>query len=326
MSTKSPQKSVPKKEEKELMKAMAKSGGVADGFNHMRKSLKKQNELFEEHNLELIPVDSILAAKRVRDFRHESVALLKVDISAHGLLHPITVYSKEDKFVLVAGFHRFHAMKELFQENPDQEKYTKIPAKVIDSKYATQIELAENLYRSDLSVLEKVDHLGRYLANSTEQNKESISNVIAEFGKLQKKSDRNLYRYKKISDGLSQDIISKISTIDSKLKASTTQLECLSNLTSAEQASVIEKISQNPKLKVQDVVSMKGEEPTESPMKNVALQVIDGDVKRIKAQAKKSQMKQQAFIQRLLSIALDLYEEGKINFEGPEDVENPKKD
>jgi ParB family chromosome partitioning protein len=78
----------------------------------------------------------------------EDVNSLASSIRRLGLLNPITVRAEDEYFVILAGHTRFEACKSL--------AFTKIPCAVLldDSVDTTEVSLAENLFRSDLSVVE----------------------------------------------------------------------------------------------------------------------------------------------------------------------------
>lgn len=76
-----------------------------------------------------------------------SVAELAKSIESVGLLQPIVVQAAKDGYVIVDGACRFRALKEL-----DQKETQVI---VIDVKSVEEAQMAANLVRSDLSILER---------------------------------------------------------------------------------------------------------------------------------------------------------------------------
>ncbi|MDO4902072.1 MAG: ParB/RepB/Spo0J family partition protein [bacterium] len=83
-----------------------------------------------------------------RHFDEEALADLANSIKVHGVLQPIVVIKKGDKFEIVAGERRFRASKLAGLE--------KIPAIIRELSDQNRLELSliENLQRSDLNVLE----------------------------------------------------------------------------------------------------------------------------------------------------------------------------
>lgn len=92
-----------------------------------------------------LKVNDIVVKERLRGVDSGKVERLKESIQRIGLIHPITVSGG----VLVAGLHRLTAFKELGLEEID--------CHVVDDDDLLQkeIEIDENLYRNELTVLEK---------------------------------------------------------------------------------------------------------------------------------------------------------------------------
>lgn len=92
-----------------------------------------------------LKLTDITVKERLRGVDSEKVERLKESILRIGLIHPITVSGG----VLVAGLHRLTAFKELGLEEID--------CHVVDNDELLQkeIEIDENLYRNELTVLEK---------------------------------------------------------------------------------------------------------------------------------------------------------------------------
>jgi ParB-like chromosome segregation protein Spo0J len=92
-----------------------------------------------------LKLTDITVKERLRGVDSEKVERLKESILRSGLIHPITVSGG----VLVAGLHRLTAFKEL--------GYDEIDCHIIDDDelLKKEIEIDENLYRNELTVLEK---------------------------------------------------------------------------------------------------------------------------------------------------------------------------
>ena len=99
-----------------------------------------------------IPIPSIKVENRLRSLNAEKVAELAESIAQVGLLQPIGV---RPDGTLVYGYHRLEACKQL--------GWTEIPAVVVDGDdlRAELAEIDENLIRSELTVLEQSEHIGR---------------------------------------------------------------------------------------------------------------------------------------------------------------------
>ena len=92
-----------------------------------------------------LKLTDITVKERLRGVDSEKVERLKESILRIGLIHPITVSGG----VLVAGLHRLTAFKELGLEEIDCHIIDE------DELLKKEIEIDENLYRNELTVLEK---------------------------------------------------------------------------------------------------------------------------------------------------------------------------
>jgi ParB family chromosome partitioning protein len=102
--------------------------------------------------MQSIPIASIRIENRMRPLDSEKVAQLAASIAELGLLQPIGI---RPDGTLVYGYHRLEACKRL--------GWTEIPAVVVDGDdlHAELAEIDENLIRSELTVLEQSEHIGR---------------------------------------------------------------------------------------------------------------------------------------------------------------------
>lgn len=80
-------------------------------------------------------------------FSDEGIQELADDIEVHGLLNPITVYEEDGKYRIVAGERRYRALQLLKRES--------VPVRVIPKERVREIQLAENIQREDLSLVEE---------------------------------------------------------------------------------------------------------------------------------------------------------------------------
>ncbi len=108
----------------------------------------------------LIPTDQIVVPERLRAVEEEHALAIAQSIVQHGLINPITVRStpaaKGGNWTLVAGAHRLRA----FELNGEPE----IEAIVVDGDKdeAQLIEVTENLFRNDLSVMDRAVFVQTY--------------------------------------------------------------------------------------------------------------------------------------------------------------------
>ncbi|MHA7881752.1 ParB/RepB/Spo0J family partition protein [Nitratireductor rhodophyticola] len=108
----------------------------------------------------LIPISEIIVPERLRAVEDDHALAIQASIVEHGLLNPITVRatpaSKGGKYTLVAGAHRLRAIQLL----DDAE----IEAIIVsaDKDEAVLIEVEENLFRNDLSALDRAIFVQTY--------------------------------------------------------------------------------------------------------------------------------------------------------------------
>jgi ParB family transcriptional regulator, chromosome partitioning protein len=107
-----------------------------------------------------ILISDIVIPERLRAVEEEHAIAIAQSIVEHGLIHPITVRStpnaKGGKYTLVAGAHRVRA--EQINEQPE------IDAMIVegDKAEAQLIEITENLFRNELSVLDRAVFVQTY--------------------------------------------------------------------------------------------------------------------------------------------------------------------
>lgn len=104
--------------------------------------------------------DIFIAPDRLRDVQEEEAALIAESVRVHGLLHPISVRptpaKKGFKYTLIAGANRIRG----FQINEEPE----IDALIFeaDATEAQLLEITENLFRIDLSVIDRAIFVQAY--------------------------------------------------------------------------------------------------------------------------------------------------------------------
>ncbi|ARQ59218.1 chromosome partitioning protein ParB [Rhizobium sophoriradicis] len=107
-----------------------------------------------------ILISDIVIPERLRAVEEEHAIAIAQSIVEHGLINPITVRStpnaKGGKYTLVAGAHRIRA--EQINEEPE------IDAMIVegDKAEAQLIEITENLFRNELSVLDRAVFVQTY--------------------------------------------------------------------------------------------------------------------------------------------------------------------
>ena len=83
-----------------------------------------------------------------KDFDPEALEALAASIKEHGILSPIVVVRKEDKYQIVAGERRFRAAK--------IAELTKVPVivRTLDAQNKLELSIIENAQREDLNAIE----------------------------------------------------------------------------------------------------------------------------------------------------------------------------
>lgn len=265
----------------------------------------------EEKQITYIDVVAIEPGERLRSKVNEtSMEELLISIEDIGLINPITVTEKDENFLLVAGLHRLTAYHHLFETVGI--KYQKIPAIIVDSEKAEDIEICENLFRNDLCVLEKAQHLHKYL--SSRKKKKGVTEALTQLAEELGKSQRTLFDYRAIGESLKVD--KEIMALGTDLKNSTKQLEYLAKKPVEEQRAILKKIKADPKLSVRQAYSMvnKDASPDEAKeSKSTAPVRISTSVRdELKALASECEMEQKEFTEKLLIQAFKALRAGKI--------------
>lgn len=118
---------------------------------------------------------------------------LKKSIQQNGLLQPIAVRVAGDKYEIVGGHRRYHAVCQLAHEHPDDPRFATMAALVVDmsDSRVAAARLAENLNRDGLNPLEIAEGVADALKNgmSEEELAESLGWKA-----------RNVYRYRQFHE------------------------------------------------------------------------------------------------------------------------------
>lgn len=121
------------------------------GDNVAVDSIIKDEEKIEQNHIENIPLENIIAKEDQprKDFDSGMLADLAKSIEIHGIIQPILLRKKEDRYEIIAGERRYRATK--------LTDLKKIPAIIIeaDSEDAAKLSLIENIQREDLNPIEE---------------------------------------------------------------------------------------------------------------------------------------------------------------------------
>lgn len=129
-------------------------------------------------------VDSVIVGQRHRALDPSRIEALAESMDALGLQQPITVYMDgEDGVHLITGLHRLEAARALRWEQIDAS-FIKM-----SSVRREMWEIAENLFRVDLSKDQRDEHIRRYAELLAEADKEAGPDKVSDPG-LDKRGQR----------------------------------------------------------------------------------------------------------------------------------------
>ncbi len=110
--------------------------------------------------LKTIRIDQIAIPKRLRAVEEEHALAIAQSIVEHGLINPITVRAtpaaKKGSYTLIAGAHRLRA----FEINDEVE--IDVIVLEADKDEAQLVEITENLFRNELSVIDRAVFIQGY--------------------------------------------------------------------------------------------------------------------------------------------------------------------
>ena len=108
-------------------------------------------------NLTRVPISEIVVGARLRALDDEKVREIAKSMARTALRHPITVRWVDNQIMLVTGRHRLEGAKVLGWQDTESEF---IAGDDIDVQLW---EIAENLFRAELTVLERAEHVAKYV-------------------------------------------------------------------------------------------------------------------------------------------------------------------
>ena len=207
-------------------------------------------------------ISAIIIGENRRQINYEKVLELSDSIKTVGLIHPITITSKN---LLIAGLHRLEAHKHL--------SLTEIDCNVIDSDDELQIELIqidENLYRNELTVMELCDILilrkskyekrypetkhgsNQFTRGKTETDYPVQECFVSNTAKLLNKSESSVKAEIQISKNISPSVKEKIH--GTELANQKTNLLELSKLNEDMQMAIVSQIENSPSISIKEAI------------------------------------------------------------------------
>jgi len=148
-----------------------------------------------------LPLESIIVEEQIRsgiDTESESFKALMQSIKDRGILEPVLVTPKDDKYLLLCGERRFLAAQKLGLES--------IPARIVNT--ITQkdeilaYQLTENLQREDLNPIDQAKGILSYIQAKLPDRNYDVEGLMSD-----------LIKYNRKPDTLSEAMVSTLDTI-----------------------------------------------------------------------------------------------------------------
>lgn len=132
------------------------------GFQNLFSGIRKDLDVIYSDKQEFIYIETekIEIDEQVRskiDKNSKEFLMLMESIKSEGILHPVLVIKKADKYLLITGHRRLEVAKQL--------NIKLIPARLIDEREKEQIlkiQLIENLHRERLSPIDIAESFEKY--------------------------------------------------------------------------------------------------------------------------------------------------------------------
>lgn len=154
---------------------MTKKKGLGRGIGNFLNSSEKIREVIEEERSKLMEISTsdIVANKGQprKNFNEEDLKDLAASIEKYGIIQPLLLKKKEDKYEIIAGERRFRAAKLACLE--------KVPAivKDITDHESSRIAIIENIQRKDLNPVEEAMSY-RHLLDSQDLTQKELAEEI----------------------------------------------------------------------------------------------------------------------------------------------------
>ena len=154
---------------------MTKKKGLGRGIGNFLNSSEKIREVIEEERSKLmeISISDIVAneGQPRKNFNEEDLKDLAASIEKYGIIQPLLLKKKEDKYEIIAGERRFRAAKLAGLE--------KVPAivKDITDHESSRIAIIENIQRKDLNPVEEAMSY-RHLLDSQDLTQKELAEEI----------------------------------------------------------------------------------------------------------------------------------------------------
>ncbi|MCX5805582.1 MAG: ParB/RepB/Spo0J family partition protein [Proteobacteria bacterium] len=148
-----------------------------------------------------LPLGSIIVEEQIRsavDTTSESFKALMLSIKDKGVLEPVLVTQKGDKYLLLCGERRYLAAQKLGMET--------IPARIVNTVMQRDeilaIQLTENLQREDLNPIDQAKGILSFIQAKHPDKNYNLDGVMSE-----------LVKYNRKPETLSNAVVSTVDTI-----------------------------------------------------------------------------------------------------------------
>lgn len=154
---------------------MTKKKGLGRGIGNFLNSSEKIREVIEEERSKLMEINTsdIVANEDQprKNFNEEDQKDLAASIEKYGIIQPLLLKKKEDKYEIIAGERRFRAAKLAGLE--------RVPAivKDITDEESSRIAIIENIQRKDLNPVEEAMSY-RHLLDSQDLTQKELAEEI----------------------------------------------------------------------------------------------------------------------------------------------------
>lgn len=154
---------------------MTKKKGLGRGIGNFLNSSEKIREVIEEERSKLMEISTsdIVAneGQPRKNFNEEDLKDLAASIEKYGIIQPLLLKKKEDKYEIIAGERRFRSAKLAGLE--------KVPAivKDITDHESSRIAIIENIQRKDLNPVEEAMSY-RHLLDSQDLTQKELAEEI----------------------------------------------------------------------------------------------------------------------------------------------------
>ena len=134
------------------------------------------NNIQMESQILQVPIEDIIPNRfqpRL-SFDDASLADLASSIKQHGIIQPLVLRRKNDKYEIIAGERRFKAAK--------MAGLVSVPAVIsnLDDNASAEVAIVENIQRKDLTAIEEAKSFQALLVPSHEKQRELLNKVINE--------------------------------------------------------------------------------------------------------------------------------------------------